>query len=123
MGFLLNNARLIGGGLIAAALIGFGIHYKFLVKSRNQLKAEKVSFQLALSKAAANMELLAEDQRIAQAATARVIIEREDARAALEAFTEGRKLDPDSVAWGATLVPLGELTRLCTALPELAGCE
>lgn len=123
MGFLLRYPKLLGAGAMLIAIVAFGVHYKLLTGERDQLRVEKVAFQSALLKASRNMELLQEDARIAELATANAIFEREASRAALDAFRAGREEDPEAIAWGAQLMPLGELARLCVALPEMEGCE
>lgn len=122
MGFLLRYPKLLGAGVMLIALAAFGVHYKLLTGERDQLRVEKVAFQSALLKAARNMELLQEDARIAELATANAIAAREASRAALEEFRRGREADPEAIAWGAQLLPIGELARLCVALPEMDGC-
>jgi hypothetical protein len=123
MGFLLRYPKLLGAGVMLIALAAFGVHYKLLTGERDQLRLEKVSYQLALKKAALNMEILTEDARIAELATANAIFEREASRAALDAFRAGREDDPEALTWGAQLIPLGEIARLCLAVPEMNGCQ
>lgn len=97
-------------------------HYKYLQSKVDKLTTERDAFENAYNIAATNIAKLAEDQRIAEAATRQAIADREAARAALDAFRRGRESDPESAAWGAQLIPLNELERMCVALPEMDGC-
>ena len=123
MGFLLRYPKLIGAGIALALIVGFGIHYKLLTSERDQLRIEKVSFQLALKKAALNMEIMTADAVRAAEATITAARERDEAHAALDEFRAGREADPEAHAWGEQQIPSGEVARLCIALPEMAGCE
>ena len=97
-------------------------HYKYLQSKVDKLTVERDAFQSAYNIAQDNIAKLAEDARIAEAATRQAIADREAARAALDEFRRGREADPESAAWGAQLIPLNELERMCVALPEMDGC-
>jgi hypothetical protein len=120
--WLLRYPKLLGAGIAVAVVLAIGVHYKLVIGERNKLRIENSAYQAALIKAARNMELMAEDQRVAEAAAITAIEARRAARAALDKFRAGRQLDPESLAWGAQPIPVGERTRLCTALPEMSGC-
>jgi len=122
-GFSLRNPKFIMLIALSVAVAGFGVHYKLLKGERDKLRIAEVGYRRAVSMFEQREKILAADLAIAEQASRNAIREREASRVALDTFREGRKDDPESVAWGATLVPLGELARLCTALPELVGCE
>ena len=109
---------------IAATVIigGYVAHYKYLQGKVDRLTTERDAIQAAYNIAVENIEKMAEDARIAEEATRQAIAEREAARAALDEFRRGRENDAEAAAWGAQLIPLGELERMCVALPEMDGC-
>jgi hypothetical protein len=121
--WILRYPKLLGAGVMLVAIVAVGVHYKLVIGERNQLRIENTAYQAALIKAARNMEIIAEDQRVAEAAAITAINERAADRAALDALRAGRTEDPEAVAWGTQDVPSGERERLCEALPEMAGCE
>lgn len=111
--------------LAIAATVVIGAHfahYKYLQSKVDTLRTERDAFESAYNIARENIERMTEDARIAEEATRQAIAEREAARAALDEFRRGRENDAESQVWGAQLIPLGELERMCIALPELDGC-
>ena len=122
MELLLSNAKLFAGIAILGVISAIGMHYRHVVNERDKLEVQKVAFQQALEKAAASLATLQEDARNAQKATQDALAERDANRAALTKLQAARKEDPEAVAWAAQPIPLGEVARLCEALPEMDGC-
>ena len=122
MELLLSRAKLIAGIAILTLLAAVGAHYRHVVNERDQLEVEKTAYKAALDKAAASLATLTEDARLAVAATAAAIAQRDANRAALSRLQAARSEDPEAVAWAAQPIPAGEAARLCEALPEMDGC-
>ena len=122
MELLLSNAKLFAGIAILGVIAAVGMHYRHVINERDQLEVEKTAFKFALEKAAASLATLQEDARIAEQATKDAMAERDANRAALTQLQAARKEDPEAVEWAAQPIPLGEVTRLCQALPEMDGC-
>lgn len=122
VGLLLKYPRIALYGALATVALGFFGHYKYMSHKIDVLETEKAAFEFALAAAARNMAIMEEDALRAAEATIITRRERDAAHAALDVLRAGRESDPESHAWGAQLVPLGELTRICIAIPELDGC-
>lgn len=122
LGIILKYPKLVGAGLMLAAVISIGVHYRLVIGERNDLRATKIELEGELAKAARNAVLLKEDIRLATVATAEVTAERNSQITALNTLRAGRQIDSEARSWGAQPVPLGEITRLCKALPEMVGC-
>ena len=123
LGIILKYPRLIGAGLLLTAVIGFGIHYRLVIGERNDLRITKIELEGELAKAARNAALLKEDLRLATVATAEVAAERDSQITARNTLRAGRQIDVEARMWGEQALPIGEITRLCEALPEMAGCQ
>ncbi len=109
----------IGGAVIALGFVG---HYFWVLDQRDDLREEKIVLEADLAKAAANAEKRKENARVSRIAAAAAVTERDAARAALDILRAGRVNDPEAQEWGTQMIPLGELERLCEALPEMIGC-
>ena len=126
MGMVSNLIRSTIGpyilGALALVVVGFFIHYKLLVNERDNLRADNIVLEADLAKAAANKAKLEENARVSRIAAATAVTERDAARATLDTLRAGRQNDPEAQEWGTQMIPLGELERLCEALPEMIGC-
>lgn len=120
--FSLRNPKTVAFIVLGVVLASFAVHYKVVLGKNEELRVERAAHQETIAAHERREAIFAEDARIAAAATKDAIAQREEARAALEALRRGREADPEAVAWGAQLIPLGEVARLCVALPEMDGC-
>lgn len=111
--------------IIAAVVVlgSLGAHYKMILAKNERLKTERAAYAAAVEtfrEREATLQETITNERVAAAAAA---AERDEARRALDAFRAGREDDPEALEWAAAPVPVGELDRLCAALPEMEGCE
>lgn len=104
-------------------LVSFGVHYKMIVGERNKLRVAQVGYELAVDTFRAREATLQEDLRISDEAAVIAVAERTEARRTLDIFIAGRADDPESIEWAQQVIPVGELKRLCQALPEMKGCQ
>ena len=109
--------------LAGLAILAFGFHYKMLVGERDKLRVAEAGYKAATAAFIQRELVLREDARLAAEATATLAAERNADRAALDKLRVGRADDEESVVWGAQAIPVGEVARLCEALPEMVGCE
>ena len=122
-GFSAKRPKVMIGIVAVLILAGFGIHYKMLVGERDKLRTAQVGFELAVDNFRAREATLKEDLRISDEAAAIAVAERTEARRTLDVFMAGREDDPESMEWAQQAIPIGELERLCQALPEMEGCQ
>ncbi len=121
--FSIRNPKTILFIVIGIAIAGFGVHYKLLVGERDKLRVAQVGYELAVDNFRAREATLQEDLRLERKAAEIAVTERAEARRALDIFLAGREDDPESMEWAKQTIPIGELERLCQALPEMEGCE
>lgn len=121
-GFSLKNPKTILFGAIGVGLLLFGLHYKLLVSERDKLRVAEIGYQTAVSAFVAREATLQEDIRKEREAAAIALSARDAIREALDTFRIMRT-DKPSIEWASQPVPNAEVERLCTALPEMAGCE
>ncbi len=105
------------------AVLAFGAHYRMLTGERDKLRVAQVGYELAVENFRAREAILKEDLRISDEAAAIAVAERTEARRTLDVFMAGREDDPESMEWAQQTIPIGELERLCQALPEMEGCQ
>lgn len=122
-GFSAKRPKVMIGIVAVLVLAGFGIHYKMLVGERDKLRVATVGYELAVDNFRAREATLQEDLRIERTAAAIAVAERTEARRTLDVFIAGREDDPESMEWAQQAIPIGELERLCQALPEMEGCQ
>lgn len=122
-GFSAKRPKAVIGIVAVLILVGFGIHYKMLVGERDKLRVAQVGYELAVDTFRAREAAMREDLRIERTAAAIAVAERTEARRTLDVFIAGRKDDPESMEWAQQAIPIGELERLCQALPEMEGCQ
>ncbi len=121
--FSLKRPKLVMFIVIGVAIAGFGIHYKLLVGERDKLRVAETAYKLAVAAFEQREEVLREDIRLAAEATALVTADRNSQISALSALRAGRQTDQEARSWGEQALPIGEIVRLCEALPEMAGCQ
>lgn len=122
-GFSTKNPKTVLTIVGVLAIIAFGIHYKLLTGERDKLRVAQTGYELAVDNFRAREATLQEDLRIERTAAAIAVAERTEARRTLETFLAGREDDPESMEWAQQAIPIGELERLCVALPEMEGCQ
>ena len=122
-GFSVRNPRTILFIVLGIVILGLGVHYKMLVGERDKLRVATVGYELAVDTFRAREATLQEDLRIERTAAAIAVAERTEARRTLDVFMAGREDDPESMEWAQQAIPIGELERLCQALPEMEGCQ
>ncbi len=121
--FSMKNPKMVMVGVVGFAIIVFGIHYKLLVGERDKLRVAEAGYKLAVSAFVQREATLREDIRLAAEATALVTAERNSHISALVRLNAGRQADEDARSWGEQALPIGEIVRLCEALPEMIGCQ
>ncbi len=121
-GISLKRPKLVMAILASLVLVGFGVHYKMLVGERDKLKVATAGYEAAVVQFEAREASLQADLAIAQFAASQALPDRREARERLETFRRSRKSDAEAQAWAEQLLPIGEIQRLCTALPDMAGC-
>ena len=122
-GFSAKRPKVMIGIVAVLVFAGLGIHYKMLVGERDKLRTAQVGYGLAIDTFRAREATLQEDLRIERTAAAIAVAERTEARRTLDVFMAGREDDPESMEWAQQAIPIGELERLCQALPEMEGCQ
>ncbi len=121
--FSTENPKTILVAGISVAILLFGIHYKMLVGERDKLRVAEAGYKLAVSAFERREATMREDIRLAAEATANLTAERNSQISALNTLRAGRQIDADARAWGEQALPIGEIVRLCEALPEMVGCQ
>lgn len=122
-GFSIKRPKVTMAIIGVLILVGFAIHYKLIVGERDKLRVAQVGYELAVDNFRAREATLQEDLRIERTAAAIAVAERTEARRTLDVFIAGRADDPESIEWAQQAIPIGELERLCQALPEMKGCQ
>lgn len=120
--FSTKNPKTILFAGIGVAVLLFGIHYKLLVGERDKLRVAEAGYELAVAAFIEREAVMREDIRLAAEATANLAAERNSQISALNTLRAGRQIDEDARAWGEQALPIGEIVRLCEALPEMVGC-
>lgn len=118
----LSSFKLAIGGTVLMMLLGAGVHYRIVLNQRDDLRIEKISFQITITRAAESIAAYEANAILQREATATAIADRNAAAAAVRTLREGRNDDAESMVWGAQLIPQDERDRLCVALPEMEGC-
>lgn len=121
-GFSTKNPKTVLIIAAIVAILALAVHYKMLVSERDKLRTAQVGYELAVDTFRAREATLQEDLRIERTAAAIAVAERTEARRTLDVFMAGREDDPESMEWAQQAIPIGELERLCQALPEMEGC-
>ena len=119
----LKRPKIAIGIAVAVAVLAVGVHYKLVIGERDKLRVATVGYELAMETFRAREITLREDLRISDEAAAIAVAERTEARRTLDVFMAGREDDPESMEWAQQAIPIGELERLCQALPEMEGCQ
>lgn len=121
--FSLRNPKLLLLAICAVAVGVLAIHYKMIVNERDKLEVAVAGYERAVDAfrdREASLRGAIENERRAAAAAAAA---RDEARRTLDIFREGRKRDPEAQEWAEQSLPVGEVERLCQALPEMDGCQ
>ena len=119
----LKRPKIAIGIVVAVAVLAVGVHYRLVIGERDKLRVAQVGYELAVENFRAREATLQEDLRISDEAAVIAIAERTKARRTLDVFIAGREDDPESMEWAQQVIPIGELERLCQALPEMEGCQ
>lgn len=117
------NPKMVMLIVIGIAIAAFGIHYKMLVGERDKLRVAEQAYEAAVTAFELREATLQEDIRLAAAATAQLSADRDADRRALDTLRAGREADIEAQEWAIQQLPVGEIVRLCAALPEMVGCE
>ena len=120
-GFSTKNPKTVLIIAATVAILAFSVHYKLLVGERDKLRVAEAGYKTAVSNFIAREASLQEDLRLEREAAQVAVTERDNAREAVKLFRSSR-VDAESIEWAAQSVPVGEMERLCAALPELEGC-
>ena len=120
--FSLKKPKTVAIIVASLAILMFGIHYKLLVGERDKLRVAEAGYRRAVATFVVREAVLREDARLAAEATIKLTEQRNANVSALDALRSLRQMDEEGRMWGAQPIPLGEIERLCTALPELEGC-
>lgn len=120
-GFSTKNPKTIMTIVAILAILAFGVHYKLIVGERDKLRIVEqelldVAAAFELREATFQEDLIRE-----RVAAGVAVAERDAARRSVEDFRNARQ-DDESIEWAADQIPIGELERLCVALPEMVGC-
>lgn len=120
-GFSVKNPKTVG--IIAMVILAgaFGVHYKLLVGERDKLRVAEEGYKIAVTAFVQREETLQLDILLERAAAQMAVVDRDAANAALEDFRDSRD-DEESIEWASKQIPIGEVERLCVALPEMVGC-
>lgn len=121
--FSVKKPKTVAIIVASLAILMFGIHYKLLVGERDKLRVAEAGYRRAVVAFVVREEQLREDARIAAEATIKLTEQRNANISALDALRSLRQMDEEGRTWGTQPIPLGEIERLCTALPEMEGCE
>ena len=120
--FSLKKPKTVAMIAAVVAILAFGVHYNMLVGERDKLRVAEVGYRRAVAAFVEREAILREDARIAAEATIKLTEQRNANISALDALRSLRQMDEEGRTWGTQPIPLGEVERLCTALPELEGC-
>ena len=121
--FSLKRPKLVAIIAVSLALAAFGVHYKLIVGERDKLRIAEAGYQQAVAAFVLREAVLREDARLAAEATQTLATDRNTNILALSELNAGRQIDQEARSWGTQGLPIGEITRLCEALPEISGCE
>ena len=120
-GFSTKNPKTIISIVVVLVILAFGVHYKLLVGERDKLRVAEQGYKDAVTAFRAREATYEDDIRRERLAAGIAVAERDEARLSVEEFRNARQ-DAESIEWAADDIPIGELERLCVALPEMAGC-
>lgn len=121
--FAARKPKMVATIVVVLVCGAFAVHYKLLVGERDKLRIAQEAYEVAIDRfreREASLQTALENER---AAAAVVAAERDEARRAIDVFRAGRENDPEALEWARQALPLGELERLCAALPEMGGCQ
>ncbi len=120
-GFSIRKPKTVA--IIAATLVilAFGVHYKLLVGERDKLRVAEQGYKDAVTAFELREATFQEDLLRERVAASTAVAERDAARRDVTQFLNSRN-DLESIAWANKQLPVGELERLCVALPEMVGC-
>ena len=120
-GFSTKNPKTVVMIAVGLAILVFGIHYKLLVGERDKLRVAEEGYKVAVAAFVDREATLQEDIRLERESARLAVVDRDAARAAVENFRNARQ-DEESLHWASKQIPIGEVERLCVALPEQVGC-
>ena len=120
---LLRSPKVLGITAVVLVLGALGVHHKLVLSERDRLRDENAALGFDLETARANQQVLEDALDLEREAAAVATAERDEARRAIDKFRAGRRDDPEAQEWASQPLPLGELERLCVALPEMDGCQ
>ncbi len=120
-GFSTKNPKTIISIVLVLVVLAFGVHYKLLVGERDKLRVAEQGYKDAVTAFRTREATYEDDIRRERLAAGIAVAERDEARLTVEEFRNARQ-DEESIEWAADDIPIGELERLCVALPEMAGC-
>jgi hypothetical protein len=120
--FSTKNPKTVLSIVGVLVVVGFGVHYKMLIGERDKLRVATTAYESAVEAFEAREASLQADLALAQAAAAQALQDRREARRALDAFRAGREGDVEAMEWASQQLPIGEIERLCAALPDMEGC-
>ena len=120
--FSLKKPKTVAIAVAVFAVLAFGVHYKLLVGERDKLRVAEEGYKVAVAAFIDREAALQEDLRLEREAAQVAVTERDNAREAVKLFRNSR-VDAESIEWAAQSVPVGEMERLCAALPEMTGCQ
>ena len=121
--FSLKKPKTVATIAVATVAVAFFAHYKLLVGERDKLRVAQDAYEVAIERfreREASLQTALENER---QASILVAAERDEARRAVDVFRAGREGDAEAVEWASQSLPIGELVRLCAALPEMEGCQ
>ena len=120
-GFSTKNPKTVVMIAVGLAILVFGIQYKLLVGERDKLRVAEEGYKVAVAAFIDREATLQEDIRLERESARLAVVDRDAARAAVEDFRNARQ-DEESLHWASKQIPIGEVERLCVALPEMVGC-
>ncbi len=120
-GFSTKNPKTVISIVAVLAILAFGVHYKLLVGERDKLRVAEEGYKVAVAAFVVREASFQEDLIREREAAGIAVAERDEARLTVEEFRNARQ-DAESIEWAADDIPIGELERLCVALPEMVGC-
>ena len=119
--FSLKKPKIAIGVVAVIAVLAVGVHYKLIIGERDKLRVAEQGYKDAVTAFRAREATYEDDIRRERLAAGIAVAERDEARLTVEEFRNARQ-DEESIEWAADDIPIGELERLCVALPEMAGC-
>lgn len=119
--FSLKKPKTIAIAVAVMAILAFGVHYKLIVGERDKLRVAEQGYKEAVAAFVVREATFQEDLIRERLAAGIAVAERDEARRSVEDFRNARQ-DEESVEWAGNQIPVGELERLCVALPEMVGC-